>query len=229
MKSSSIFLTQAIRKSLPWLCCLIFLIASSDLVSSLESSGVSVASGQSDSKRTNEAGCTSADFTQPATSPEGTGVGPESLAVGDFNLDGGLDLATANFGSANVTILLAVCNTPPTISAQAVSQVAGTSSNNKLIATVTDPDQPLQTLTVTISSDAMNFSNTATLNGVTVSNIAVDSMGQVTATVAAPARQLLLCSPSMLPITQARQTPTRSRSRSLPKPNRLSLAARLSL
>jgi hypothetical protein len=34
------------------------------------------------------------------------GTTPESLAVGDFNGDGNLDLAVANFGSANVSILL---------------------------------------------------------------------------------------------------------------------------
>ncbi len=44
-------------------------------------------------------------FTQPASSPVGVVLNPISLSVGDFNQDGKLDLATANDGSANVTIL----------------------------------------------------------------------------------------------------------------------------
>src|SRR5207253_1727606 len=48
----------------------------------------------------------SGGFTQPAGSPVGAGGGPRSVAVGDFNLDGKPDLAVANYGSNNVTILL---------------------------------------------------------------------------------------------------------------------------
>jgi len=54
-------------------------------------------------------------FTQPAGSPVTAGDTPRSVAVGDFNLDGKPDLATANTGSNNVTILLNTCsNAPPT-------------------------------------------------------------------------------------------------------------------
>src|SRR5204862_441374 len=45
-------------------------------------------------------------FSQAAGSPVAVGAGPQSVAVGDFNRDGKPDLATANAGSNNVTILL---------------------------------------------------------------------------------------------------------------------------
>jgi len=48
----------------------------------------------------------SGGFNQPAGSPVGVGSVPRSVAVGDFNLDGKPDLAVANEGSDNVTILL---------------------------------------------------------------------------------------------------------------------------
>ena len=51
-------------------------------------------------------GCTTASFSQAGDSPFGVGAGPFSVAVGDFNLDGKPDLATANSDSNNVTILL---------------------------------------------------------------------------------------------------------------------------
>jgi FG-GAP repeat len=54
-------------------------------------------------------------FTQPSNSPVGAGDVPQSVAVGDFNLDGKPDLATANNGSNDATILLNTCsNAPPT-------------------------------------------------------------------------------------------------------------------
>src|SRR5215469_5518173 len=51
-------------------------------------------------------GCSTASFMQVAGSPFGAGTEPRSVAVGDFNGDGKPDLAVANFGSNNVTILL---------------------------------------------------------------------------------------------------------------------------
>ncbi len=113
------------------------------------------------------------------------GTLPISIVVGDFNRDGREDVATANSGSDNVTILLNSCNTTPTISAQSLSQTADTSSNNIFIATVSDPDQTQQTLAVTISSNGTTFSSSASVNGVSLSNLAVDSSGKVTANVAA--------------------------------------------
>jgi hypothetical protein len=127
------------------------------------------------------------NFTATATSPQ-PDTGPFALAVGDFNLDGRPDLATGNFLSNNLTILLATCPSEPIgpgITAQPVSQVVGTTTNTKPIATVTHPSQPLQTLAVLISSDGNPFSGSASQNGVTVSGIAVSPTGNVTATVAA--------------------------------------------
>ena len=45
-------------------------------------------------------------FTAPSGSPFAAGSSPVSLAVGDFNSDGNADLAIANNGSNNVTVLL---------------------------------------------------------------------------------------------------------------------------
>ena len=48
----------------------------------------------------------SGGFTAASGSPFTVGSNPFSVAVGDFNNDGILDLATANFSSNNVTVLL---------------------------------------------------------------------------------------------------------------------------
>ncbi len=48
----------------------------------------------------------SGGFTAAPGSPFATGNVPDSVVVGDFNGDGIQDLATANFGSGNVTVLL---------------------------------------------------------------------------------------------------------------------------
>jgi hypothetical protein len=48
----------------------------------------------------------SGGFTQAAGSPFAVGSFPSSVAVGDMNGDGRLDLAVANTGSSNVTVLL---------------------------------------------------------------------------------------------------------------------------
>lgn len=45
-------------------------------------------------------------FTPAAASPITVGSGPQSIAVGDFNMDGNLDLAIVNSGSNSLTILL---------------------------------------------------------------------------------------------------------------------------
>jgi hypothetical protein len=45
-------------------------------------------------------------FSQASGSPVAVGAGPETIAIGDMNKDGRLDLATASFFSGDVTILL---------------------------------------------------------------------------------------------------------------------------
>ncbi len=47
-------------------------------------------------------------FTEPTGSPFAAGTGPLSVAAGDFDGDGVLDLAVANNGSDNVSVLLGV-------------------------------------------------------------------------------------------------------------------------
>lgn len=51
-------------------------------------------------------GNSSGGFTEAAGSPFPVGTNPASIAVGDFNKDGKPDLAIANYGSNNVTVLL---------------------------------------------------------------------------------------------------------------------------
>src|SRR5437870_5076706 len=51
------------------------------------------------------AGCETASFGAP-TDFKSVGTSPASVAVGDFNGDGTLDLAVANFSSNSVSILL---------------------------------------------------------------------------------------------------------------------------
>ncbi len=63
-------------------------------------------------------------FTQAMGSPVTVGAGPVSIVVGDFNGDGKLDLATANNGSNNVTILLG--NGMGGFAATSASPAAGT-------------------------------------------------------------------------------------------------------
>ncbi|MFN7929579.1 MAG: choice-of-anchor Q domain-containing protein [Blastocatellia bacterium] len=70
-------------------------------------------------------------------------------------------------------------NAAPSITAQTLSQMMATSATGVLIATVNDTDNQVGSLTVTVNS-----STTATVNNVTVSNLA-NSSGRVTANITA--------------------------------------------
>src|ERR1041384_1604031 len=124
----------------------------------------------------------SGGFSVAAGSPFPVGSAPRPIAAGDFNGDGKLDLATANIGSNDVTVLLNTCtsNSAPTISAVAVTRQQGSPSANSIIANVNDAEDPESALTVTVNGGAG-----ATVNGVMVSGISVSSAGVVTADVIA--------------------------------------------
>ena len=99
-------------------------------------------------------------FTPAMGSPFPSGTSPTSLVVGDFNGDGVQDLATANYGSNNVTVLLG--------GKAATSSALGTTS--PLTITLGQP-VPL-TLTVSDTTTAFNaptgtatFSDGATVLG----------------------------------------------------------------
>lgn len=105
-------------------------------------------------------------------------LAPSAISVGDFDNDGDPDLATANRESNNVSVLLSTCinNTPPTITAVGVTLAANDSANAQ-IAVVSDSQQTSDTLLVTATL--------ASGSGVTLSSIAVDLNGNVTAAVSA--------------------------------------------
>jgi CSLREA domain-containing protein len=90
----------------------------------------------------------------------------------------------SNFDDDGSTSEFSACrrvNTLPTISAQAnVSRQQGSTVSNSQVATVGDIDQAANTLTMSV-----NGGNSATVNGVTVSGLSVDSSGAVTANIVA--------------------------------------------
>jgi uncharacterized repeat protein (TIGR01451 family) len=71
-------------------------------------------------------------------------------------------------------------NNPPTISAVGVTRAAGSPSANSTIANVNDAEDAKNTLAVTV-----NNSSSATVTGVTVSNLSVNTSGVVSADVVA--------------------------------------------
>jgi uncharacterized protein len=79
------------------------------------------------------------------------------------------------------TIQITALNDPPTINAATgITRTQGAGPSVSQIATVGDPDDAANTLTVTVNNGA-----SATVNGVTVSNIIVNANGTVNASVSA--------------------------------------------
>ncbi|MBL8207217.1 MAG: VCBS repeat-containing protein [Blastocatellia bacterium] len=116
-------------------------------------------------------------FAPAAGSPVNVGSGSSSVAVGDFNGDDRQDFAVANYSSETLTILLNNC--APTISAVATSRQQGSTVSNSTIATVSDVDQAAGKLGVRVNNAA-----SATVNGVTVSNL-VNTSDTITADIVA--------------------------------------------
>ncbi len=99
-------------------------------------------------------------------------------AAGDYSFT-----ITANDGgscSKSKNYLLPIRYNPPTISGLSINRTQGVSSSNSQIASVSDDADAEQNLIVRV-----NGSSSATVNGVTVSNIQVASNGTVTADVVA--------------------------------------------
>ncbi len=88
--------------------------------------------------------------------------------------------ATDNCGAITTMAFTLIVNTAPAITSTATSRQQGAAASVSQIATVSDPNQAADTLTVKV-----NGSPSATVNGVTVKSINVDSSGKVTASVAA--------------------------------------------
>ena len=96
-------------------------------------------------------------------------VSGQTIVVGAPFDDGAL----VNQGSAYVFV-----NTPPAITAAAVSLQQGTSTPAVVVASVSDAEDAATDLTITVNS-----STSATANGVTVANLIVSSTGEATATI----------------------------------------------
>ena len=87
--------------------------------------------------------------------------------------------ATDNCGATSSANFQVVVNAPPAITAQAgVTRQRGSVLTNTQVATVSDADQAEETLAVSV-----NGGSSAAVNDVTVSNLAVNSSGVVTADV----------------------------------------------
>jgi hypothetical protein len=85
-----------------------------------------------------------------------------------------------NCGAMTTRTFTLKVNTAPTISPMSVTRQQGNAAANSQVATALDAEDAETALLVTVDGGA-----TATTNGVTVSNLAVNASGQVTANVAA--------------------------------------------
>ncbi len=124
-----------------------------------------------------------ATFTQAPSSPFAVGTGPVSIVAGDFNADSRTDLATANIGSNNVSVLLAL-GPPSSITATVgtpQSAMLNTAFAIPLKATVRDSNNNvLSGVTVTFTAPSSGASGTFP-GGVTFTTVTTDASGVATA------------------------------------------------
>jgi uncharacterized repeat protein (TIGR01451 family) len=107
---------------------------------------------------------------------KGTTSGSKTNTTGNVNsTEGGM----GNAASANLLV-----NNPPTITAIPQSVAAGSNAATYNIATVNDAEDGVAGVTFSISSDGVTFGNSATLNGVTVTYVATNGAGTVSASIA---------------------------------------------
>ncbi len=92
------------------------------------------------------------------------------------------NVTSTNGGTGNQAMASLSTNTPPTINALGVARVQGSPLANSPIANVNDAEQAANTLAVTVNGGA-----SATVNGVTVSNLTITGAGVVNANVIAAA------------------------------------------
>ncbi|WP_197491719.1 MULTISPECIES: FG-GAP-like repeat-containing protein [Emticicia] len=109
------------------------------------------------------------------------GLQPGSLISGDFNQDGSLDFISANIGSNGNTGSLSILlnNCPPVATNFSLNHGIGVSTNTKIL-TAFDGNQTVNTLIAKV-----NGTTSATQNGITISNLSVNSNGEIMADVAA--------------------------------------------
>ena len=101
-------------------------------------------------------------------------------AQGPFNNVSG-NVTSTNGGNGNTAAHTLSTNNPPTIIVSPVLRIEGAAAANATVATVNDVEDAENTLLLKV-----NGGTSATVNGVTVSNLAVNAAGVVTADVASP-------------------------------------------
>ncbi|HEX8139107.1 MAG TPA: DUF4214 domain-containing protein [Pyrinomonadaceae bacterium] len=131
-------------------------------------SGRSVAITIQATVKTGTAGTTISNQGNISYDADGNGTNESSSLTDDPSVAGGNNQTSFTVQNA------------PTISAVSVTRTAGSAPSNSTIANVNDAEDAENTLSVTV-----NNSSSATTNGVTISNLAVNAAGVVTADVAA--------------------------------------------
>ncbi len=158
-------------------------------------------------------GNVSGGFTPASGSPIAVGSAPGSVAVADFNGDGKTDLAVANGGSNNVTVLLgADLATQLQITQQTSSGTVGAPIGNLVVQMEDANGNPLSgsTAAVTIASSPAGVGGTLTVNAVggvaTFNNLVFGAANSYTLT--ASSTGLTSATSASIQIAQATQTIT---------------------